>query len=117
MLGSADGLTWRRSSANDGPGSILGENSGNALGSDIERGAYSRNSATQRASSVPHNGIELVVAIEICHRRGQPLAVVVHLADRHIASKAQNPSNAPGAVVVVDVIDIRLAADRTASAL
>src|SRR5215470_15224394 len=40
--GSWCGATWRRRSANDGPGSVLGANSGNAVGSDIGRGAYRR---------------------------------------------------------------------------
>jgi hypothetical protein len=76
MLGSADGLTWRRSSANDGPGSILGENSGNALGSDIERGAYSRRSAPQCDYPLPHNRVELIVAIEVARRRARSFRIV-----------------------------------------
>jgi hypothetical protein len=117
ILGSADGLTWRRSSANDGPGSILGENSGNALGSDIERGAYSRNSATQRARSFPHNGIELVIAGEVSSRSYNSFFIVIELAQRDVATEAQNAAYATGFVVVVDVVDVRLAADRAAASL
>src|SRR6476469_5973804 len=95
-LGSWCGLTWRRSSENEGPGSILGENSGNALGSAIERGAYSRHSTPQRNRPPPHNCRELVIAGEIADRGRQAVFVIRDVADGDVAVEAQDAANATG---------------------
>src|SRR4029077_8459895 len=91
-FGSWCGLTWRSSSANDGPGSILGENSGNGLGSGIGRGAYRRASTYQRKPPLPRQPRELVISTEVLHRRGQAVLVFGDVADRDIAVEAEDPA-------------------------
>src|SRR6187200_2095665 len=93
-LGKWCGLTWRRSSENEGPGSIFGENRGKALGSAIERGAYSRHSTPQCKPPLPRR--ELVVAIEVFHRSEQPVGDVVNLSDGNVAPEAEDAAHATG---------------------
>src|SRR5579859_4009825 len=87
-LGSWCGLTCRSSSENEGPGSILGENRGNVLGSAIDRGAYSGHSTPQCKRPPPHNRAELVVAIEVSARRLRTTRIFIEKPDRNVALEA-----------------------------
>src|SRR6476619_4915323 len=88
-LGSWCGLTWRRSSENEGPGSIFGENSGNALGSAIARGAYSRHSTPQRNRPPPHNRGHLVIAIKVLSCCVGTVWVFIDQPNRNVALEAE----------------------------
>src|SRR5689334_6612709 len=87
--GNECGLTWRSSSANDAPGSTFGENRGNALGSGIERGAYSRYSPHQRKPPLPRQPGELVVPVEVRGERVCPVDLVLELSDGDVAVEAE----------------------------
>src|SRR6266550_4179046 len=87
------GLTRRRSSANEGPGSACAANSGNGLGSDIGRGAYRRGSGRQGDRPFTRDVGELVVAVEVGRRRNQALDVFLEEPDRHVALEAQDPAH------------------------
>ena len=116
--GSWCGLTWRRSSANDGPGSVCEANSGNELGSDIERGAYRRTSGAQRNHPLPRER-------QRARRPGRgtpsrPRARSSSSSNWPIAMlqfEAEDAAHATGLVVVVDVVGVGLAADRAAATL
>src|SRR6476620_1161830 len=101
-LGSWCGLTWRRSSANDGPGSILGENRGNGLGSGIGRGAYRRASTRQGKPPLPRECREVVILGEVGSRGEQPFSIFVNEADRDIARKTENAAHSTSVVVMID---------------
>src|SRR3954470_22479025 len=87
--GSWCGLTWRRSSENDGPGSVCRANSGNELGSDIERGAYSRISGAQCNQAVPSDSRQLVIGEEVGRDCDCTIGIVSELADRDVAVPAE----------------------------
>src|SRR5690349_5428432 len=99
--GSWCGLTRRRSSANEGPGSEFTANNGNALGSDIGRGAYCRGSGSQGDHPPPRKVLEFLVTVEVCRRRHQTLDVVLELADAHVAVPTEDAPHASGDVVVI----------------
>src|SRR5438874_1554183 len=111
------GLTRRRSSANEGPGSACAANSGNGLGSDIGRGAYRRGSGGQGDRPLPRERDELVVPRHVRHCCGEVDFVVLELADPDVAVPAQNAAHPAREVVVIDVVGVGLSADRAPATL
>src|SRR5205823_10382790 len=90
------GLTRRRSSANEGPGSACAANSGNGLGSDIGRGAYRRGSGGQGAGPFTRDSRELVIAVEVGEGQQKPVSIVRNVADRDVAVEAEDAAHATG---------------------
>src|SRR5438094_157894 len=111
------GLTRRRSSANEGPGSACAANSGNGLGSDIGRGAYRRGSAGQGDGALPGELLELLVPRHVRHCRGEVGLVVLELADADVAGPTEDAAHVARDVVVIDVVGIGLSTDRAPATL
>ena len=99
-------------------GRYCGANSGNALGSDIERGAYSRRLRRSAQPPAPAQAPSSSSSrARYAARATSAFFVVVELADRDVAVEAEDAADAAGDVVVIDVVGIGLAADRAAAAL
>src|ERR1044071_8069914 len=88
--GSWWGLTRRRSSANEGPGSACAANSGNGLRSDIRRGPPPPRAGARGDGPLPRDARELLDPRLVGHRRGDSIFAVLELADTDVAVPAEN---------------------------